>query len=69
MMKGAYSSEGEGDNASAAWAHAWLPHHCKGRSKFKLKCDREILHSMYKVIYAHTTSHIHYTVLYLEQES
>ena len=70
-MKGAHSSEGEGDNASAAWAHAWLPHHCKERSEFKLKVEREILHSMYKVIniYAPTTSHTHYTVLYLEQES
>ena len=62
MMKGAHCSEGEGDNASAAWAHAWLPHHCKERSKFKLKVGREILHSMYKVIkylcphnLAHTT--------------
>ena len=37
-MKGAHSSEGEGDNASA--------HHWKERSKFKLKVGREILHSM-----------------------
>ena len=43
MMKGAHSSEGEGDNASAAWAHAWLPHHCKERSKFN---EREIRHSV-----------------------
>ena len=50
MMKGAHSSEGEGDNASAVWAHAWHLHHCKERSKFKLKVHREILHSMYKVI-------------------
>ena len=71
-MKGARSSEGEGDNASAAWAHAWLPLHCKKRSKLKMKVEREILHSVCKVIlniFAHTTSHIHYTVLYLEQES
>ena len=68
MMKGAHSSEGEGNNASAAWAHAWLPHHCKERSKFKMKIEREKLHSVCKY-YAHTTSHTHYTVLYLEQES
>ena len=39
MMKGAHSSEGEDDNASAAWAHAWLLHHCKERSEFKLKVE------------------------------
>ena len=52
MMKGAHSSEGENDNASAAWAHAWHLHHCKERSKFKLKVHKEIilLHSIYKVI-------------------